>query len=322
MLKTIIRSFSELKTQKRVGVFVEDKLYPPYKKNYYHFVMSYLLPLLGLITSRRLHPDCVIETRSVGVFDPIIREISRVGLINIEIVKSFEAKIIPLEDYDPHKILTMNAYFRPTSLEPSVLSRISRYIQERTQPILSDVLIIERSHWVKRRKADMSQIESALCGNKNVLRVQLEDIAFMTQVGLFLGAKTIIAQHGSALANIAWCNSDWTENIIEICPEEYDVNQYFDILAEQKGLNYNKIIQKGNENSLSEIEIREVCKCLKKKKKYSTRIKKRQKNYSKSFARSSLTKSRRRRHPRFSAWPMLLNGYNRESSASRPKNTS
>lgn len=208
---------------------------------YYHFLFSFLLPLLDLSSlGFNRKPKFLVET--LGAFSRFRRELAREGILDIEVRAVLKAPFVRLEDYDPYFDTRMGLVFRPCALDSRKIVSVVQPILAKVDPVESDILIIQREGGSGDRCHDMAEISAKLHYHFPSLRIRLvalHDLSIIEQASIFRGADTIIGEHGSGLANLVWCKS--TTNCIEVCPETMMRTPFYQLLCFLKGMNHARI---------------------------------------------------------------------------------
>lgn len=236
-------------------------------EHYYHFFFAALVPLLDRARAGNLAGTSWI--RDCGPMNSHLESIERAGLARFQIVdwrqlqvfctRAAKAQIIQLHSEECYTVTGL----RDDGYQPQILKRVAHFgiSHFAPEPPNIDVLLIERgspnpfylSHKsaitgsanTRRSIPNLDAVQSALeTSGRAVTRVHLEQASLPEQIRLFAGAKTVIAQHGAALANIIWMKP--TSNIIEIIPLTQNRREHFFRLARIMGIKYQPIAQTDN----------------------------------------------------------------------------
>ena len=210
-------------------------------EHYYHFLFGFLAPILLQPASELSEPQII---RSCGVLDDHIRALN---LPQLTIVPKSEWTSLLAGQHRRRILCGLDdpaAFDRPTleRFKDVVLDRLSVEHTAPTERILvigrgrspdfyqSDASEIKASANIRRSVPNLSDICAAIeQRGRAVLHAELEAERFHAQVRLFANTRTIIAQHGAALANMLWMAPGGT--VIEINPKAGSGDLFKDAFA-------------------------------------------------------------------------------------------
>lgn len=197
---------------------------------------------------------------SVGQFNQHLLELEGAAGANLQIIDGPETLALirrlagtvrpfMLESMETYYFVDKELCVRPAALDKELLRAIGEFGVSifcddiRTQ----EVLLIDRAETTNGHGADTRRIVNIkeIASQIGVQPVALEGMSMRDQISMFRGARTIIAQHGSALGHIIWCRPG--TRVIELVPKTFDKWgwQYFELLSSALGLRKTKIVQIG-----------------------------------------------------------------------------
>lgn len=206
-------------------------------EHYFHFLYGFLMPLFLFWETRR--PGETVVVRSCGPMDRILFEVFGEDLL----IVSKEAHQTLHENPLCVKAVTLDGFDLPTAENAKKVRHAQRALFERMglsteglSPVQKEnphVVLIDRhpphnfymssraeaygAGTERRSIPNAREIAHAMLGRlERVSFVALENARLRWQMALFNMADIIVAQHGAALANIAWCRP--RARVIEIVP--------------------------------------------------------------------------------------------------------
>lgn len=245
-----ITSFGPLAEAEQISVRIQSS-YGDWTKTYYHFLFNFLLPIVDFLTSGHVDPEVRIGIRHPGVFKSLVDELIDKGLLNAVYENALRPSFVCLETFDPYAGIRPIA-FRPCAVSSERLERIRLYLAGHFRPIVNeigtdipshlvDLLVINRNGKNPHRAIDLSNIAIPEFVNRSGMNydiIELELKSFEEQYLMFSGARIIVAEHGSSLANLVWCDPERIEKVIEICPRLQRTMPYFEILCDLMGIQH------------------------------------------------------------------------------------
>ena len=218
--------------------------------HYFHFLLGLLAPLVPRQQNEAANGRALL--RSSGAFDDKLME------LNFNNVT-----ILPHREWDERRtsagdeVDQIFGYDHPDHYDAAAFARLRRLTLKRlgvVQPDLNPrIMLINRgkspeyyqsaslpvkgSANLRRSVPNMAEIAARLdLSGYQAEMVELEESTLRDQVLLFAAARTVIAQHGAALANIVWMAPGGL--IVEILPPVGLFNNFFSALAEKCGQRY------------------------------------------------------------------------------------
>lgn len=220
------------------------------RQHYYHFLLGVLLPLINW--HKNHNESAVIE--SCKIFDKYIHALQ---IPNLTIVEDID---------NPTKII--RGYDYPPEYDVASIKSASNWLIDRVQPIPSTkFLLINRTTNDFYKSSEYLPVVAGntkngserrsipnfeeICNRLNTESVELENYDLFSQVALFNSADIIIAQHGAALSNLAFCKPETV--VIEISSDFRDKKEYqgkhFSNLSHAMGLMKHIRIKQDSEHS-------------------------------------------------------------------------
>lgn len=216
---------------------------------------------------RIIRGDQTIKVGSVGVFGHLIEELKNIGLFNLQLAKKWPSDsdpLIALNSFDPFfKVgrITDISVLRPLALWKPQLCCLTTYLRcfthQHAIPINTDadILVINRTDG-RRNIPNLNEIVDEISDFGCAAIQQPESLSFCSQVDLFRHSKVVIAQHGSALANLIWCaDMDNPPAVIEIVPTELSQGWHYEIVSNALGLRYIRVAQ---QTTTSAIDVNQI----------------------------------------------------------------
>ena len=210
-------------------------------QHYYHFIYGFLFPLINYVDFTKKEKFVI---RSCGPFNKIIHEIFENYLVIADIcdfnkkIEGGNSHINMIDGYDHpdfyDSLLFKNVVeivkFRLHGKLEKAISNISNVL-EKDKPFF---LFIDRGDSSNFYNSPLSEIPTSANQRRSIpnfinlvkafddkpatkLVVYLEEMPFVEQIALFSKADIVVAQHGAALANLAWGKPGL--RVIEILPE-------------------------------------------------------------------------------------------------------
>ena len=199
-------------------------------EHYYHFLLGFLAPILLQPTAELSDAQLI---RSCGPMDDHVRALN---LPQLTIVPKDEMISLRTEQARPVRVLrgmdSPGDFDGPALLRfrALVLERLA--IEEEADPrrllmigrgrspdfYQSTASEVKSSADLRRSIPNMAEIKARIeAAGQPVAYTELETATFASQVAMFAGANTVIAQHGAALVNILWMKPGGT--VVEINPK-------------------------------------------------------------------------------------------------------
>lgn len=236
-------------------------------KTFYHFFFAILLPLLNL-ARRGIFDKSTVRLVSCDIFNPILEEISKRGIVDIYIEPDQEMAAMNAKNrrIPSFYLESMEAYFhlgngwapRPGAVDGSILKEIAKFTlpffpgKEKNVHVMiinraNDEALRGKNHGATTRAfPNAKELRDRLTSDGLTTRlVSLEGATLSEQIALFRSARVVIAQHGSSLANLVW--SYPSTKVIEFVPRNFTnfYWRYFDILCGELELDRTEVVQGG-----------------------------------------------------------------------------
>jgi hypothetical protein len=241
--------------------------------HYYHFFFSCFVPLL---VYHHEHPlqEVVLCSSHIGFR---MAAILNVVLPKVPIIRHCKPSRIRLKAFDGNygsdvKLIT------PWERD-YVIGHLSSLVQstdnDRFKVLLIGRMSVQRQRESKVERADTTGAQRRSIQNfdvlekilqeqfgEGVLTVYLEEHTILEQFSFFRNAQVIIAQHGAALANTLFVDSNYTKGIIEISPYSKNFREgkfthalpdCFKYIAKLVNISYTRIVQKGEFSEIDEL---------------------------------------------------------------------
>jgi hypothetical protein len=242
-------------------------------EHYYHFLLGFLVPLVGAMSARGELAHCSeIIVRTCGPMDRLLDELDIEELLVVDKLRHESS----LSAYDPGDRIVIEGYDRPCAYDRAVFLRAAAQLREILSTRITDILdgplrswppggrllLIQRGPGLPFYRSTLSESpgsgqERRSIGNHvafrhalstaftGCLNVSLERASLAFQIALFGNADVVVAQHGAALANLLWARPG--TRVIEVYPDDLPENKagYFSNLAACVGAEYSRIIQNG-----------------------------------------------------------------------------